>query len=90
MGAFALHIGSSNALYDELHAAMTAIESFIQHKWSSLWLEIDSPLVLEAFNNHSIVPWGVRNRCDNFTLILNLLDFMLHTSTGKVINVRML
>ena len=41
---------------------MRAIELARQYNWDHLWLELDSSLVVNAFNNHALVPWKLRNQ----------------------------
>lgn len=44
---------------------VTTIEMAHQRGWKHLWLECDSMLVIEAFENVSSVPWQIRNRWMN-------------------------
>lgn len=65
LGGFAQYLGSANALYAELSAAMNAIEIASLMGFSNVWLESDSQLVILAFNSIYVVPWGLRNRWEN-------------------------
>jgi ribonuclease HI len=51
-----------SAFHAELCGVMRAIEIAASKDWSNLWLETDSTLVVQAFNDTSLVPWRLRNR----------------------------
>lgn len=75
---FALYIGLSTAFRAELQATMKAIELATLHNWNDIWLETDSTLVLNAFQDQSVIPWDLRNHWDN--CILMLRHFRFYTS----------
>jgi len=74
---FAENTGVGNAYHAELSGAMRAIELAAQHNWSSLWLECDYELVVNAFKNQSLVPWSLRNRWKNYLLITSNMNFLV-------------
>lgn len=45
------------ALYTEMMVVIMALENAHSRVWSRIWLECDSCLVIDAFTNHSIIPW---------------------------------
>jgi len=53
---FAENTGQGNAFHAELSGAMRAIEVAHSKHWNSLWLELDSALVVNAFKSNSEVP----------------------------------
>ena len=65
MLCFSENTGNGNAFFAELSGAMRAIELASQHRWTKLWLECDSAMVVNAFKNNTIVPWKIRNRWEN-------------------------
>jgi ribonuclease HI len=74
---FAENTGIGSAYHAELSGAMRAIEIAVQHQWTSLWLESDSALVVNAFKNHSLVPWRLRNRWTNCMLNISSMNFLV-------------
>lgn len=73
---FSENVGQENAYFAELSAAMRAIEIASQQNWTQLWLESDSMLVVNAFKNHALVPWKLRNRwynCIHTVLSMNFI-----------------
>jgi len=66
LGCFAQFLGSENALFAELSAAMIAIEITYSRGYHNIWLESDSQLVIQAFNSKQVVPWTLKNRWHNF------------------------
>lgn len=62
IGCFAENIGVSFTFNVELIGAMRAIEIAFARGWHMLWLEGDSLLVVQSFENLSFVPWQLRNR----------------------------
>lgn len=56
---------------------MRAIEIAASHQWKSLWLESDSALVVNAFKNHSLIPWKLRNRWNNCLHIVRGMNFLV-------------
>lgn len=78
LGAFATHNGIGNAFRAELIAAIIAIELASNKGWTSLWLEIDSELVIQAFRNAQIIPWNLKHRWNN--TLFNLRNFRFYIS----------
>jgi ribonuclease HI len=73
---FAENTGKGSAFHAELSGATRAIELAYQNHWDYLWLESDYVLVIKAFNNHSLVPWNLRNRWNNCMLKLRNMNFL--------------
>jgi ribonuclease HI len=68
---------------------MRAIELADQYQWSNLWLECDSALVVNAFTNHHLIPWKLRNRwenCLNLTSNMNLLVTHVYREGNGCVN----
>ncbi|RHN73363.1 putative ribonuclease H-like domain, ankyrin repeat-containing domain-containing protein [Medicago truncatula] len=74
---FAENTGIGSAYHAELSGAMRAIEIAARHHWNFLWLESDSALVVNAFKNHSLIPWRLRNRWNNCLHIVSSINFMV-------------
>jgi len=51
LGSFDVNIDNGNALKAELTGAMFAVEIVYQNNFGKLWLDIDSKLVVAAFNS---------------------------------------
>ena len=77
LGAFAVNLGLTSAIFSELIRAMVAIEIAHHKGWHSLWLETDSMLVLLAFKSSNIVPWSLRNIWDNCLHLLSSMNFFV-------------
>lgn len=77
LGCFTLNIGMVNSLTTEFTAAILAIEIALKNNWSSLWLECDSMLVVDAFKSPSRVPWKLRCRWKNCQYILANMNFQV-------------
>lgn len=77
LGSYFTNIGPGNAFQAELIGAMLAIEVADIMNWSKLWLETDSKLVVQAFQNPNMVPWNIRNRWINSIHITQSMSFML-------------
>jgi len=65
LGGFSKFLGDANALYAELIAAMNAIEIAALMRFSNVWLESDSQLVILAFKSNYVVPWSLKIRWEN-------------------------
>ncbi|CAJ2641811.1 unnamed protein product [Trifolium pratense] len=76
-GCFSLYLGIQSSLFAEAIAAMHAIEIAHQNHWHNFWLECDSKLVVDAFNNHHIIPWKLRNRWYNCIYFCSLMNFRI-------------
>ena len=74
---FSENTGQEIAYFTELSGALRAIELANQFNWQNLWLESDSALVVNAFKNKFQVPWKLRNRWKNFTLITSSMNFIV-------------
>jgi len=74
---FTKNTGNENAYQAELSGVIRAIEIAAHHKWNSLWLEVDSALVVNAFKNQSLVPWRLRNRWNNCMHIISNMNFLV-------------
>jgi len=75
LGSFSQFLGDANALYAELIAAMNAIEIATLMRFSNVWLESDSQLMILAFKSNSVVPWSLRNRWENCTYTTHRMRF---------------
>ncbi|KAF1878978.1 hypothetical protein Lal_00047650 [Lupinus albus] len=60
-------------MYAELHTAILAIELVAQKGWKFLWIECDSIMVVDTFNESINPPWKLWNR---WLLCKNLLSSM--------------
>lgn len=56
---------------------MRTIEIAKQNNWCYLWLELNSMLVVNAFKNHALVPWKLRNRWDNCLNMICSINFIV-------------
>jgi len=54
---------------------MRTIEVAHSKNWNSLWLELDSTLVVNGFKSNSEVPWMLRNRWNNCKYLLSNMNF---------------
>ncbi|GAU14007.1 hypothetical protein TSUD_168320 [Trifolium subterraneum] len=75
LGAYALNLGVSTSLNDELIGAMLAIETAASKGWSHIWLESNSMLVVLAFSSAKIVLWSLSNRWDNCLVLISTMNF---------------
>jgi len=57
-------LGNNIALKADLLGAMLAIQLAVIRGRTSLWLESDSQLVVEAFQNPSMVPWCIKGKME--------------------------
>lgn len=44
--------------------------------WSNLWLETDSLLLVKAYSKPSVLPWKLRNKCDNCMIKIRKFIFL--------------
>ncbi|GAU24780.1 hypothetical protein TSUD_356100 [Trifolium subterraneum] len=65
IGSFTSKLSVGSVLHTELMAMVYALEEAAHRGWWNIWLESDSKIALEAFTNHDIVPWDLRNRWTN-------------------------
>lgn len=56
---------------------MSAIEIAHHKGFHNLLLESDSQLVILAFKSNSVVPWCLRNRCQNCLVRLSNMKFFV-------------
>ena len=56
---------------------MRAIEITAANNWSNLLLELDSSLVVYAFNNKSVIPWRLSNIWENCLHLLSSMNFLV-------------
>ena len=77
LGAFAVNLGTSNALCSEIIGAMLAIEIAHRMNWRYLWLETDSMLVSLAFKSSKVVPWHLQNRWNNCIHLISSMHFFV-------------
>lgn len=77
MCCFSEPLGITSAYHAELCGAMRAIKIAHQRNWSILWLETDSALVVLAFKKSNQVPWSLRNRWNNVSLLFRKVDFII-------------
>lgn len=78
VGCFSTCLGMQNSVFSELMGAILVIKIAVKSGWRKIWLKCDSRLVVQAFRNHSIVPWRLRNKwlnCINATK--NMFFFFL-------------
>jgi ribonuclease HI len=72
LGGYAQRVNGT-VLHAELMSMILAMELAHRQGWLALWIESDSKAALQAFENHQVVPWDLRNRWSNcFSLHLNL------------------
>jgi ribonuclease HI len=62
----------------EIFGATLAIEIAHQRGWLNLWVETDSMLLLQAFNNYNMIPWEVRSRWHNCVEITKGMHFVVN------------
>jgi hypothetical protein len=53
------------------------IKSCDSKDWSNLWLETDSTLVVQAFNDTSLVPWRLWNRWFNCFILIKSVNIIV-------------
>ncbi|KAF1891085.1 hypothetical protein Lal_00001224 [Lupinus albus] len=70
---FANYLDIQDAMYAEFHTAILAIELATQKGWKFLWIECDSTMVVDTFNESINPPWKLWNR---WLLCKNLLSSM--------------
>ncbi|KAI5410800.1 hypothetical protein KIW84_056074 [Lathyrus oleraceus] len=58
---FGCNLEPVNALYVELMRRILIMEATINKKWTNMWLESDSSLVILAYRNSYVVLWRIRN-----------------------------
>jgi len=73
---FAQNTGQGTTFQAELCGAMKAIELAPLYQWKYLWLEVDSALVVHAITNNSLVPWKIRNRWNNYMVMIQSMSFL--------------
>jgi ribonuclease HI len=56
---------------------MRAIEIAASMDWLNLWLETDSTLVVQAFKSSSLVPWRLRNRWFNSSILIRGMNLVV-------------
>jgi len=56
---------------------MRAIEIAYEINWRNLWIEIDSTLVVLAFNFFNLVPWTLRNRWNSCRTLPRDINFLV-------------
>ncbi|KAK2452776.1 hypothetical protein QL285_000540 [Trifolium repens] len=74
---FAENTGLESAFHAELCGVMRAFEIAASKDWSNLWLETDSTLVVQAFNDTSLVPWRLRNRWFNCSILIKSMNLIV-------------
>lgn len=74
LGCFSDNLCIKHALYADLVGAMMAIELVFKNGWQK-WLDCDSLLVVKVFSSDNIVPWDIRNRWKNCTVLLKSMYF---------------
>ncbi|KAF1894205.1 hypothetical protein Lal_00004129 [Lupinus albus] len=62
MGCFSAFYNIQNALFAELHVAITTIEIAHNKGWKVIWLECDSSLVVDIFKGKCYIPWKLLNK----------------------------
>ncbi|XP_019447391.1 PREDICTED: uncharacterized protein LOC109350622 [Lupinus angustifolius] len=55
-GYFSTYLGIQNAIYAELHSAIKAVNIAFSRGWRNLWLEGDSSMTVDIFNNKTLPP----------------------------------
>lgn len=75
ISCFAENLGGCSAYHAELLAIMRATEIACQRRWSNIWIESDSSLVVMAFQNDSMIPCSIRNRWKNCVQLLYQMNF---------------
>lgn len=61
-GSYCDFMGEVNSEVVELWATMIAIEKAVFNGWRKLWIETNCMLVVKAFFDPALVPWGIRSR----------------------------
>jgi ribonuclease HI len=62
----------------KLSGAMRAVEIAFQNNWKQLWIELDSALVVSAFNNLTRpVAWQLRNRWKNVLFLIRQMNCVI-------------
>jgi ribonuclease HI len=74
---FAENTGLGSAFSAELAGALRAIEIAANNNWNNLWLETDSTLVVLAFKSLSLVPWNLRNRWFNCSVLIRSMNLIV-------------
>jgi hypothetical protein len=63
---------------------MRAIEIAFQNNWHNIWIEIDSTLVVSAFQSpNRAVPWVIRNRWKNVIHMENCMNCIVTRIFGE-------
>ncbi|KAF1874527.1 hypothetical protein Lal_00029954 [Lupinus albus] len=70
---FVVYFEIQDALFVEPHSAILTIELAFQKDWRSIWLECDSALVVDIFNDKAKPSWKLLNR---WMVCKNLLSSM--------------
>ncbi|KAK9942940.1 hypothetical protein M0R45_008581 [Rubus argutus] len=60
LGAFASKVDVPSAIDAEVLAVIEAIRVALVKRWTHVWLETDSTLVIKYFNSPSLIPWRLR------------------------------
>jgi hypothetical protein len=78
IGCFTVNIGIDIVFHAGFPAVMFAIEIAHNRSWRHLWwLETDSMLLMQAYESATMVPWKLRNRCNNCMVRLKDIQFIL-------------
>jgi ribonuclease HI len=60
MGAFAFNVEVPSAIDAKILAIMEAIRVALVKRWTHVWIETDSTLVIKYFNSPSLIPWRLK------------------------------
>ncbi|PRQ38043.1 putative ribonuclease H-like domain, reverse transcriptase zinc-binding domain-containing protein [Rosa chinensis] len=75
VGAFAARAEVPSAIDAEILAVIEAIQVAWVRRWTHIWLETDSTLVLTYFKNPNLIPWRLRTRWFNCVLRSRQMTF---------------
>jgi len=74
---FAENLKIGNVFQAELIGAMRGIKTAHQEGWQTLWLELDSTIVVHVLNSNSQVPCNLRNNWNNCKVLLKLMNYFV-------------
>lgn len=77
LGAFAFNVVVPSAIDAEVLAVIEAIRVAWVKRWTHIWLETDSTLVIKYFNSPKLIPWRLRVAWLNCLHLASQLSFRI-------------
>jgi ribonuclease HI len=75
LGAFAFNAAVPSAIEAEVLAIIEAVRVAWVKRWTHVWLETDSAIVIKYFNSPNLIPWRLRVNWLNCLHLASQLSF---------------